>query len=134
MATARAHAHITRPVGEVWPLVADPNGIVSWFPGLQACTYADGVRHVTTETGVEVDEEIVTNDAELRRFQYRLRPGPVPVEQHLATVDVLDDGAGGSIVVYSVDVAPDALGAAMQSTVAGAVAGLKVRAESLATT
>ena len=128
MATARAHIRIDRPADEVWQAVTDPTLIKDWFPGLSDCTADGNVRHVTTTTGIEVDEEIVTNDESLRRFQYRLLPGPVPVEQHLATLDVIGDG-DGTIVVYGVDVEPEAFGAAMQQTVDGAVAGLKAHVE-----
>ena len=124
MATARAHARIDRSAQDVWAAVSDPVGIAAWFPGVAACTLDGDVRHVTTTNGVEVDEEIVTNDAGLRRFQYSLRPGPVPLEQHLATVDVIEDG-DGSLVVYSCDVRPDELGPAMQQSADGAVDGLK---------
>ena len=128
MATARAHIRIDRPADEVWKAVTDPTLIKDWFPGLSDCTADGDMRHVTTTTGIEVDEEIVTNDSSLRRFQYRLVPGVVPVEQHLATIDVLDDG-DSSIVVYSTDVQPEAFGPAMQQTVDGAVAGLKSHLE-----
>jgi len=39
----------------------------------------------------------VTNDPELRRFQYRIVGGGMPVESHIGTVDMREDG-GGSIV------------------------------------
>jgi uncharacterized protein YndB with AHSA1/START domain len=124
MATARAHIRIDRSADEVWSAVSDPVGIAAWFPGVATCTVDGDVRHIATTNGVEVDEEIVSNDAGLRRFQYSLRPGPVPLEHHLATVDVIDDG-DGSLVVYSCDVRPDPLGPAMQQTLDAAVSGLK---------
>lgn len=131
MATARAHIRIARPAAEVWQAVSDPTAIKHWFPGVAECVAAGDVRHVSTTTGVEVDERIVANDATLRRFQYALLPGAVPVESHLATVDVIEDGEG-ALVVYGVDVLPDALGSAMQSTVEGAVAGLREHLEGAA--
>lgn len=131
MATARAHTRIARPAAEVWKHITNTDGIVEWFPGVAACTSADGVRHVRTSTGIELDERIVTNDQVLRRFQYSIVPGVVPVEHHLATVDVIDDDAGeGPLVIYSVDVTPDAMGASMQQSVEAALVGLKSFAES----
>jgi carbon monoxide dehydrogenase subunit G len=124
MATARAHIRIARPTDEVWSRIADPIAIVDWFPGVATCTLASDVRTVTTDSGMTVDEQVVTNDADLRRFQYRLVDVP-GFAHHLATVDVLDDDAGGAIVVYGVDVAPDELGPAMTNTLAAAVEGLK---------
>jgi len=129
MATARSHAYIARPADEVWALIGDPGRITDWFPGVAACAVDGTVRHVTTSTGVEVDEDIVTNDSGLRRFQYSLRPGVVPVDHHLNTIDVIEDG-DGSLVIYSSDVAPDGLGPAMQQSVEGAVGGLKRYIES----
>ena len=129
MATARAHTRIARPADEVWALVTDPTRINGWFPGVDGCTFDDGVRHVHVVGDIEVDEKIVTNDVALRRFQYSLVPSAVvPLESHLATVDVLDDG-DGALVVYSIEVAPEAFGPSMQQSADGAVAGLKAYVE-----
>jgi uncharacterized protein YndB with AHSA1/START domain len=128
MGTSRAHMRISRPVDDVWAAITDPAAIVSWFPGVAACTVSDGLRHVRTSTGLEVDEAIITNDGALHRFQYSLLPGAVPVERHLATVDVIEDGTG-SLVIYSADVAPDSAAPAMQRTVEAAVSGLKAHIE-----
>jgi hypothetical protein len=128
MASVRSHTYLARSADEVWKVVSDPVGLVAWFPNVVNVTLDGPVRTVEVTGGIQVQEEIVTNNGELRRFQYRLLPGPVPIEGHLATVDVLESGEG-SIVVYGVDVSPDALGQPMQDTVAGAVQGLKQHLE-----
>ncbi len=58
-----------------------------------------------------LEEEIVTSDDDLRRFQYRViemqfggQPMPPPVNV-LATVDVIED-RDGSLVIYSTDIEP----------------------------
>ncbi len=127
MATARAYARIDGPAEEVWALVTDPTALPAWFPGVQETTLEGDVRTVTTTTGVVVRERIVTNDAELRRFQYSLLELP-GLESHVATVDVLADG-DGVIAVYAADVKPDAAGAQMQQSVTAAVEGLKKAVE-----
>ena len=71
----------------------------------------------------------LANDADLRRFQYRIVPGLVPVESHLGTIDVIEHGPE-SIVVYSTEVSPDSFGSTMQATIAAATrvfAGLNKR-------
>jgi uncharacterized protein YndB with AHSA1/START domain len=129
MATARAHVRVARKADEVWAVVSDPVGITQWFPGLADCTLDGSVRHVVTTTGVEVDEHIVTSDAGLRRFQYRIPPGGVvPYEHHLATIDVLDD-TDGALVIYSGEVLPDSFGPGLQQTLEAAVQGLKTYLE-----
>ncbi|HLY84633.1 MAG TPA: SRPBCC family protein [Acidimicrobiales bacterium] len=128
MATARSHVFINRPADEVWKAITDPAGITSWFPGITGCTMNGNVRTVTTSRGTTVDEEVVTNDQSLRRFQYRIVPGLVPVESHLGTIDVIEHGPE-SIVVYSTDVTPDTFGSTMQTTIDAATKALKEHLE-----
>src|SRR6059058_2847744 len=123
MATIRKHVRIDRPADEVWKVVSDA-GNMDWFPGVEACTLTGTTRSVTFTGGVEVQEEIVTNDDDLRRFQYRIVGGALPVEFHLGTVDVLEDGAG-SLVIYGTDVVPDGFAKPMGASVGAAVEGLK---------
>ena len=63
-------------------------------------------------------------DDDLRRFQYSITEMPIPVEYHLSTIDVLEDG-DGTLIVYGVDVKPDMLGDILGPTIAGAVKGMK---------
>lgn len=81
------------------------------------------MRYVNTTSGIWVGEEIVTNDSELHRFQYRIISG-APFDHHLATVDLIDAN-DGTLVIYAADVAPEEMGPAMQQSVAGAVEALK---------
>jgi uncharacterized protein YndB with AHSA1/START domain len=129
VATARAEARIARDPDAVWQAITDPTLIASWFPGVTKCTCDGNVRHVWVANGMEVDEEIVTNDGSAKRFQYKLLPGPVPVQEHLATLEVSADG-DGTLVQYSVEVQPDDFGGPMQETANAAMAGLKSHLES----
>jgi len=127
MASVRAHARIDRPAGDVWAAVGDPTAIAAWFPGVDATTLDGDVRTVTTSTGFQVRERVITNDAELHRFQYSLVDLP-GIESHLATIDLIEDG-GGTIAVYGVDVYPDGAGAQMLQSVSAALDGLKKHVE-----
>jgi hypothetical protein len=73
---------------------------------------------------ISVTEEIVTVDDDLRRFQYSITDMPIPVEFHLSTIDVLEDG-DGTLIVYGVDVRPDMLKDILGPTIAGACVGMK---------
>ena len=127
MASVRAHARIDRPASDVWEAVTDPTGIASWFPGVDACALEGDIRTVTTSSGFVVKERVVTNDSDLRRFQYSLVDLP-GIESHMATIDVIEDGAG-TIAVYAADVVPDAAGTQMQESVSAAVNALKAHVE-----
>jgi hypothetical protein len=129
MATIRHHIQIDRSPDEVWKAVTDSNAWPSWFPGLDAVTVeADGSGRTINLGGMDVPEDIVTNDDGLRRFQYRIRPGLLPLEYHLGTLDVLPSGEG-SIVVYSTEILPDDGAALIGPATEAAVAGLKAHLE-----
>jgi uncharacterized membrane protein len=128
MASLRSHIRIDRPAEQVWKLVADPAGISTWFPGIETATADSGTRSCTLAGGVELREDIVNVDAQLRRFQYRITEG-MPVEYHLGTVDVLEDGPDRALVVYSTEISPESVAELMQPAIEGGVQGLKARVE-----
>jgi hypothetical protein len=124
MATIREHIRVNRPADDVWKILSNASDM-SWFPTVEASTMpTPSTRSVTFEGGFTVEEEIVTNDDALRRFQYRLVGGAMPVESHLGTLDVLEDGEA-SIVIYSTDVQPDGFAKPIQQTMSSALGELK---------
>jgi hypothetical protein len=52
----------------------------------------------------------------------------MPVEHHIGTIDVLEDG-DTSLVVYSTDVTPDEVAQQMDGVLADGLHGLKVHLE-----
>lgn len=128
MATVRSHIRIACDPDAVYALVADSGKLGEWFPGIESIAIDGKLRTVTLPDGATVVEEIVTDDPQLRRFQYRIAEG-MPLEHHLSTIDVIADGSG-ALVVYGADVRPDEIGPAMAPALEAAVAGLKTRLES----
>ena len=128
MASLRSIARIARPADEVWKTVSDAAGISVWFPGIEEATAAEGTRSCTLAGGFELQEDIVNIDGELRRFQYKITGG-MPVEYHLGTVDVLEDGPDSTLVVYSTEISPDSLAELMGPSIEGGVQGLKAHLE-----
>lgn len=94
--------------------MGDPARIAEWFPGIASATVQGRTRMIVTRAQVAMPEEIVTNDALQRRFQYRLQ---IPaVRSHLSTLDVFDLGDGTCLVSYAADAEP----ATMALVIAGA--------------
>jgi carbon monoxide dehydrogenase subunit G len=126
MATIRHHTRIAAPPDKVWALVTDTGNIGDWMPGVDESSQEGDVR--TVKLGpMEIKEQIVTNDAELRRMQYSIIDPPMGT--HLATVDVFEDG-DGSFLVYSCDISPDDMFAILDPTYAGATDAIKQHIES----
>jgi uncharacterized protein YndB with AHSA1/START domain len=107
MASIRRQLRIDRPASEVWSLVGDPTALPRWFPGVADAQVDGTTRVITTDSGIPMPEEIVTNDRLQRRFQYRIT-SPI-VRNHLGTIDVFDLGDGSSLVSYATDCEPDAV-------------------------
>ena len=97
MASLRSTARIARPADEVWNVVSDAAGISAWFAGIEHATAGDGTGSCTLAGGHQLEEDVVNVDGDLRRFQYRITGG-MPVEHHLGTVDVLEDGPQLSLI------------------------------------
>ena len=127
MGTVRRQTRIARSANDVWAVIGDPVTISQWFPGIVDATVDGTTRTITTASGVPMAEQIVTNDAIQRRFQYRLTGGFV--RNHLGTIDVFDLGDDSSLVAYATDCEPDAMALIIGGATGNALGELKRRLE-----
>jgi hypothetical protein len=123
VATMRREIWIDRAADTVWAVVGDPAAVTRWFPHMDAVEMDGDRRTITLASGLPLVERVAVRH-DLRRFQYRLE-GPLPVESHLATIDVIADGAGRCLVVYSTDVVPHALAPVLDGAAGEALDSLK---------
>lgn len=123
MATIRSFARVQRSADDVWRVVGDPSRIVQWFPGVTGVEMGEGTRTLQLASGLPVWEEIVTLDDRLRRFQYRIT-GPLPVKYHLGTMDVIDDGLPGCLVLYSTEIDPEPMAFVLDGVISEGLANL----------
>lgn len=129
MGTIRKHARINRSADEVWAAISDWGNVSRWFPLItESKIQDDGRRFCRLTNGASLVEQMVTNDDILRRFQYTIVAGDLPVESHLGTLDVLEDG-DGALAIYSVDIRPEGLAEQFTPAVEDAVNGLKSHVE-----
>jgi hypothetical protein len=128
MATIRREIVIDRPAAEVWGVVGRPELLHLWFPGIVDCTVDGTSRVVTTGAGMPMPEEIITNDALQRRFQYRIT-APM-FRHHLGTIDVIDLDDEWCVVVYATDAVPDVMALIIGGASGDALDELKRQCES----
>lgn len=124
MPSMRTQAVLDHPAEEVWTVVRDIGAICEWFPAMTGSRTVPGGRVVILSDGSMLEEEIVTLDDDLRRLQYRIRGGDLPVKAHLGTVDVIELAQSRSLLVYGTDLEPAELAAAFDSAITEAVRGL----------
>ncbi len=132
MGTVRREVIVDRPVEDVWSVLGDPATIAGWFPGMADAQVDGTVRTITTDSGVPLPEEIVTNDAILHRFQYRVT-APF-MTHHLGTIDAFDLGDGRTLVAYATDATPDAMALIIGGATGNALHELKRQLENSGTT
>ena len=126
-ASVRRQVRIACPPDDVWAIIGDPARIQEWFPGIESSTVDGTTRVIVTGSGLPMPEEIVTNDALQRRFQYRIT-APM-VGEHLSTLDVLDLGDGTSLVVYSADANPSTMALVIAGAACNALEHLRTMME-----
>ena len=107
MGSVRRHIFINCDAQKVWDFVGAPERLHEWFP--IASTRVEGKkRWIVLDSGISFEEDIITLDHDLRRFQYRIVNNPL-ITLHTGTVDVIDDERGGCLVIYSTDMEPEVL-------------------------
>ena len=108
MGTVRRHIFIDSPADEVWALVGDPSRLHDWFP-ITSCEVVGNKRWINLASGLRFEEDIITLDHDLRRFQYSIVNNLI-VKSHLGTVDVIPDGPNRCMVMYGTDIDPEPMG------------------------
>lgn len=107
MGSVRRHIFIYCDVQKVWDFVGAPERLHEWFPIVS--TRVEGKkRWIVLDGGITFEEDIITLDHDLRRFQYKIVNNPL-ITFHTGTVDVIDDERGGCLVMYSTDMQPEVL-------------------------
>lgn len=132
MASLRYERRIAAPADAVWEVIRRPESISEWFPGIVRCHVDGRIRTIVTATGLEMTEEILTIDDDLRRFAYRITSSLV--RHHLGVIDVFDLGDNDSLCVYSTTCEPDTLALLIAGGTAGALVEISRRAELLGVT
>jgi hypothetical protein len=127
VASLRHELRIAASPDDVWAIVTRPESIPEWFPGIVSCTVDGKVRVIKTAMGIEMPEEILTNDSLLRRFAYRIT-SPV-YKFHLGVIDVIEIGPLDSLCVYSTTAEPDTLALIIAGGTVGALEHIKLMAE-----
>ena len=130
VASLRHERRIAATADVVWDVVRRPESIPTWFPGIVSCTVEGDVRVITTATGMEIPEKIMTIDSTIRRFAYRVT---APLYTfHLGVIDVIEIGQFDSLCVYSTTAEPDTLALIIAGGTIGALVEIQRLSEAAA--
>lgn len=105
MTTDPASIDIAASPDDVWALIGTFGGLDTWMAGVDSCVVEGDIRTVGT-MGMEIQEKLVSRDAEARTITYAIVGEGAPVESHEATISVMDTPDGGAHVTWAVGVVP----------------------------
>lgn len=127
MAEGKVEIRIERSADDVWAVIGDFGGLGEWMPGIDKCEVEGDVRVLHT-MGLELHEQLKSQDDANRTHSYSLIQSPMPLEHHLATITVTPDG-DGSILTWAYEVLPDEMLAAFTPIYEGSVQAVKAQLE-----
>src|SRR5690606_25102449 len=127
-ASQRRHRVIDVSADRAWAVISRPELLHLWFPGIVDCTVEGSSRTITTGMGLQLAEDLLTNDPLQRRFQYRIAGGVF--REHLASIDVLPLEDDRCVVVYASDADPATMAIILGGAMEGALAELARQLES----
>jgi hypothetical protein len=128
VASIRHERRIAANANAVWNVVRRPESIPQWFPGIVSCTVEGTLRVITTAAGLEIPEEILSNDDATRHFAYRITAPQYKF--HLGVIDVHEIGPRDSLCVYTTTALPDTLALLIAGGTVGALDQIQRLAES----
>ena len=123
MAEGKAEAKIAAKPDEVWALVGDFAGLGEWMPGIDACEVDGDVRKLQT-MGLEIHEQLKDRDDATRSISYTIVQSSMPLEHHLATITVIEDG-DGSLLTWEYEIRPDEMAGAFGPVYEGSAQAVK---------
>ena len=129
MASIRHERRIAADADTVWNVIRRPESIPEWFPGIDSCTVEGNLRVITTAIGLDIPEEILSNDDATRHFAYRITAPQYAF--HLGVIDVIEIAPDDSLCLYSTTALPDTLALLIAGGTLGALDEIQRLAESL---
>lgn len=99
MAAVKVSERIEAGADAVWALLRDFGGVDRVMKGIESCTLEGegigAVRTIRMPGGVEIRERLEALDDAARRLQYAIvGEGPLPVDDYLATIQVVEEDGG----------------------------------------
>lgn len=105
---------------QVWATVGDFDALADWHPAIAMCRSEGGgdVRRLTLSGGGEVVEWLVEQNDRDMKYTYLLeQPGPLPVQQYMATLEAKPATGGDAYITWSGQFEPTGDPAAAQRLV-----------------
>ena len=112
---------------QVWAIVGTPER-VDWVPGIEGCDYDGEVRAFKLPGAGFIKERILKRDAAARYIEYSCFESPMPLEQHLASIQ-LEPADSGCLMIWHTSVEPAQVEPFIRESMDGALVQLQAVCE-----
>lgn len=102
-----------------WKKISDIGAVDKLVEMIATCSLDGDVRTCTLADGMAIKEQIISVDEAAKRIVYTVVDGPLPLEFHCASVQVIE-ADGQANVVWTVDVKPDEIAVPLAEMMEGA--------------
>lgn len=125
MASIQKELNLAVPAAHVWEALRDVGAVHDRLArGFVVSTTREGeYRDVTFANGMHVRERIVTVDDSARMLVYAAEGGRL--SYHNASFTVVDDGSGGSKLLWTTHLLPDDMASAIEGMMTGGLEAMK---------
>jgi hypothetical protein len=104
---------------QLWEIVGTPDR-VDWVPGVTNCEFDGEVRSLSLPGAGAIKEKILRRDADAMHMQYSCIESPIPLQSHLAEIQISAKN-GGTQMVWRTTVKPEEFEKFIEDSMNGAV-------------
>ncbi len=120
--------HYNCEPSQLWEIVGTPDR-TDWVPGVTDCVFDGEVRSLTLPGAGSIKEKIISRDDPNMTMQYSCIESPMPLESHLAEVQVSASG-NQTKFVWKTTVEPEQFEKFIAQSMDGAIEQLRSMLES----
>lgn len=93
---------------KVWDLIGGFNALPDWHPAVEKSELQEegSMRTLSLAGGETIVEKLEKIDDNERLYSYSIVDSPLPVADYTATIRVIDDGSGNTVVEWASEFKP----------------------------
>ena len=106
MKTLKEDIRFNCSAGELWSILSDI-GRCDWVPTIEEITLEGDCRHFEMKGMGQITEKILKQDHSNMIIQYSAIQTPVPIEHHLATMQIASINDQECMLSWTTEISPD---------------------------
>ena len=109
---------------ELWAILSDV-ARCDWVPSIEYITLSDGCRYFEMKGMGEITEKILKCDEQEMILQYSAIETPLPIEHHLATMQIFPISEQKCSLTWITEISPDIFSNGIHQAMLASIEGIK---------